>query len=52
MDTCYKVGMKQMKKRIKEIFKKAAEFLKLGAYIRFSDYTDNKKYFQERKRKK
>ena len=29
-----------MKKRKKEIFKRAAEVLKLGAYIRISDYTD------------
>jgi hypothetical protein len=41
-----------MKKRIKEVFERAAEVLKLAAYIRISDYTDNKKYFQERKRKK
>jgi len=40
-----------MKKRIKEIIKKAAEFLKLAAYIKFSDYTD-KSFFQGRKRKK
>ena len=40
-----------MKRRIKEIFKRAAEFLKLVAYIKFSDYTD-KSFFQEKKRKK
>ena len=41
-----------MKKRIKEIFERVVEFLKLVAYMKFSAYTDNKKYFQERKRKK
>ena len=39
-----------MKKRIKEIFERAAEVLKLGAYIRFSDYTD-KWFSHERKGK-
>jgi len=39
-----------MKKRLKKIFKRAAEFFKLAAYIRFSDYTD-KWFFHERKGK-
>ena len=39
-----------MKKRLKKIFKRAAEFFKLAAYIRSSDYTD-KWFFHERKGK-